>query len=304
MYPDVYDKYFKNFDREENLERVMDGLQELDKPKYRLFAVEQDFKDILKAFADTVPHMNAPGFFSTMFDAINLNPHPQFGTSNRVLLHEVVHAATEYILKHQVAATPRQQQAIIELNRMFKYARDRIPTKEYGFKNISEFVAEAMTNPDFQRKLKSISYQARPGSLFTRFIRAIQQLLGLDNLAGASAVEIDALFSAARPRTVTPMPLVFSKAKKDKSVSYLGKAGTFKVAEDVEVSIKQKIGAVMKRHPDADQALKDLAPSLWKASGWAARAAVLPFLQLRQLKDLTANKFPDRKSTRLNSSHT
>jgi hypothetical protein len=66
-------------------------------------------------------------------------------------LHEIVHAATEYVLRGGVPnLTTRQLQAVTNLYEMYEYAQTKLPPGYYGFTYIFEFVAEVMTNPNFQ----------------------------------------------------------------------------------------------------------------------------------------------------------
>lgn len=51
---------------------------------------------------------------------------------------------------------------------------------DYGFTNLAEFVAEAMSNPNFQEKLASIPYNNTKKSLWKRFIEILSAYLSLD----------------------------------------------------------------------------------------------------------------------------
>jgi hypothetical protein len=53
-------------------------------------------------------------------------------------------------------------------------------TEDYGFLNLAEFVAEAMSNPSFQEKLASIPYKSSKKSLWKRFIEILSAYLSLD----------------------------------------------------------------------------------------------------------------------------
>ena len=294
MYPDLYTKYFENFDREENLEQVMDGLREFDKGKYNKAPIEGEFKSVLKVFGELVPNMNAPGFFLPAFDVININPNPTFGTSNRVVLHEIVHAATEFALRSPDGLSKRQIEAVAELQKMYRYAKDRLPAGEYGLKSISEFVAELMTNKGFQDKLKSIKYQAKGASVFSRIVNAIMKLLGVDNLAGAAAIEVNEIFSANRPFKVFPIGPLFAKKDRNGPIS---NPDEWKTAERDGKNIKERISDLMSGHPDKADAIKDLKDIIFDVAGSSARKVILPVLQLRQLKDMTRGVLPQLEAS-------
>ena len=51
---------------------------------------------------------------------------------------------------------------------------------DYGFLNLAEFVAEAMSNPSFQEKLASISFKTSKQSLWKRFIEILSAYLSLN----------------------------------------------------------------------------------------------------------------------------
>ena len=295
MYPDLYTKYFENFDREENLERVMDGLREFDKGKYKKAPVESEFKSVVKVFGELIPNMNAPGFFLPAFDVININPNPTFGTSNRVVLHEIVHAATEFALRSPDGLSRRQIEAVAELQKMYRYAKDRLPAGEYGLKSISEFVAELMTNKGFQDKLKNIKYQAKGASVFSRIVNAIMKLLGFDNLAGAAAIEVNEIFSAHRPFKVFPVGPLFTK--KENNAGPISNADGWKIAERDGKNLKERISDLIGGHPTKADALKDLKDIIFDVAGDSARKVILPVLQLRQLKDMTRGTIPQLEAS-------
>jgi len=296
MYPDLYTKYFENFDREENLERVMDGLREFDKGKYKKAPIESEFKSVVKVFGELIPNMNAPGFFLPAFDVININPNPTFGTSNRVVLHEIVHAATEFALRSPDGLSKRQIEAVAELQKMYRYAKDRLPAGEYGLKSISEFVAELMTNKGFQDKLKNIKYQAKGASVFSRIVNAIMKLLGFDNLAGAAAIEVNEIFSAHRPFKVFPVGPLFAAKKMDRD-GPISNPDNWKIAERDGKNIKERISDLIGGHPTKADAVKDLKDIIFDVAGVSARKVILPVLQLRQLKDMTRGTLPQLEAS-------
>lgn len=63
-YPQVYDKYFKNYDRSESLEAVSKGLAELQKPNYNLGPVAAEFQTVFEAYDKSIEGLTAPGAYS------------------------------------------------------------------------------------------------------------------------------------------------------------------------------------------------------------------------------------------------
>jgi len=289
QYPDLYDKYFKNYDRSENLEKVYAGLQALQKGKYNLDPVIVEFKDVADAYNRNIKGLKAPGMYVPAVDTVSISPSKAFGSNNRVLLHEIVHAATEYVLRGGVPnLTTRQLQAVTNLYEMYEYAQTKLPPGDYGFTDIFEFVAEVMTNPNFQKKLSGIYYRTEKTTLLNSLQRFIGRIFGLENLAGAAMKEINQIFSAYRPTGAVVTPLRFAKRIRGP----ISTPDTWRTAESVQKGIRDRITEATAGRMTIGEALGDLKDALWDASGYAARATVLPFLQLRQLSELTRTRFP------------
>lgn len=287
-YPKLFDKYFKNYDRVESLELVDSGLQELLKPQYDIGPVAGEFADVIGAYKDSMIGMDAPGLYSPRFDEVSLNTKTRTGTSNRVLLHEVVHSATEYILRGGVRLNERQMQAVAALYEMYEYAKTKLPPGEYGLTNIYEFVAEAMSNGKFQKLLKGIHYKNQKPSIFNRFVQTVMQLFGKDNLASSVMIEANEIFSAVRPAPAASAGLRFAR----KPTGPVSTPNTSRTAESVTTTIGDTIKQATQGRPEFEQSAKDMASTLWETSGIAVRKAFLPVAQLRQLRDLTRTKFP------------
>lgn len=287
-YPKLFDKYFKNYDRVESLELVNSGLQELLKPQYDIGPVAGEFADVTGAYRDSMIGLDAPGLYSPRFDEVSLNTQTRTGTSNRVLLHEVVHSATEYILRGGVRLTERQMQAVTALYEMYEYAKTKVPPGEYGLTNIYEFVAEALSNGKFQKLLKNIHYKNQKPSIFNRFVQTVMQLFGKDNLASSVMVEANEIFSAVRPAPAASAGLRFAR----KPTGPVSTPNTSRTAESVTTTIGDTIKQATQGRPEFEQSAKDMASTLWETSGIAVRKAFLPVAQLRQLRDLTRTKFP------------
>lgn len=101
-------------------------------------------------------------------------------TAALTLMHEGVHAATVRAVvtqDHLRSATETMMQGLLRADPTLKH--------EYGFTNVKEFLAEAMTNPKLQERLMNMDatgLSALEGrTIWQKFIDMIRQALGLEN---------------------------------------------------------------------------------------------------------------------------
>lgn len=103
------------------------------------------------------------------------------------LLHELVHAATsQYIHTYEKTRGPADP-VIKELIFLHEYAAQMLPSAahHYGIEGgIHEFIAEAMTNPEFQRALAKVKLPAQPKGSYIRtawdaLADSIRRMLGI-----------------------------------------------------------------------------------------------------------------------------
>lgn len=293
-HPNYYDKYFKNYDREENLEKVFEGLKAVE--KLNLGPVIDEYNEVVEQYEKNIPGLTAPGAYFPQFNEVTLNTKTRTGTGNRVMLHEVVHAATVAMLaKDSNKLTPEQQQALQALWDMYRYAQNVLPPGHYGMTNIYEFVSEVFTNKKFQDQLRVIPYKVKgqKGSLLTAFIQKILDLFGINNLASSAMVQAEKLFSAEVPSTTVSSGPKFAKGKRNpKPKGTISTPDTSRTAESVARTYMDVISDAIKGRITWDEARKEMSSTLWSAEGGNVRKAMLGFLNLRQLADLTATKFP------------
>ena len=124
-------------------------------------------------------------------DTILVTPE---GATATTLLHELVHAATVKILDRVAkndtkGLTPEQIDAANQLDDIMALtARDLAELFPNAYKNIFEFVSEALSNPEFQDALKKypatgLEYTLIPDrSALSRFIESVIEVLNLKNL--------------------------------------------------------------------------------------------------------------------------
>jgi hypothetical protein len=253
-YPQVYDKYFKNYD-------------------------------------------TAPGAYYPRFDEIALDTNTRTGKSYRVFLHEVVHAATEYVLNtygtNPQELTPGQREAVEELTKMYNYAVEKLGKEPYGMTNIYEFISEVFTNRKFQNLLKDVKYEPKKAPFLSRLIKSILNAFGLDNLAGNAMAEATKIFSAVRTGAPLAAQPRFAGGKRGKRVQ--GPISSPQTSRTQEQSTQSYIGTAnlaLKGRITWSKALKIMGDSFWDARNTQLRQVVLGFLNLSHLAEITQDKFP------------
>jgi hypothetical protein len=296
-YPQVYDKYFKNYDRSESLELVAQGLVELQKPNYKLGPVIAEFGTVAGAYKKYIEGLTSPGAYYPDFDEIVLDTNTLTGKSYRVFLHEVVHAATEYALntykRRPQDLSPGQRDAVEELTAMYDFAVEKIGTTPYGMTNIYEFIAEVFTNRKFQDTLKNIKYEPKKAPFFSRLVRTILKMFGLDNLAGNAMAEATKIFSAVRSQDTLSRGPRFAKSGPKQPRIKGPISQTWRTAEDMVNKAISAIENSIKGRRSWEEVSKIISPSMWDTGTGAFRSVVLGVLNLRQIDDLTKTKFPE-----------
>lgn len=290
-YPDFYDAYFQNYDREDALEKVYLGLQKLKAGNYKLGPVIAEFNDTLEVFDNTMPGLERYGAYYPAFDTINLSFED---ATNDTLLHEVFHAATENVLttyEQDPDSLPESvRAAAAEMNRMYQFAVDNVPIDFYGLSNVHEFVSELFTNKPFKEYLKKISYTPTRTPFFTRLVRTIFRMMGIDNLAGQAMATATQLFSAVRTKVPAPTGPRFAKGKHAKGLSQ--KTGSWRTAEQAGTKLTKELQDAITGRQSWNSVLPDIMGSMWDAGTTYFRRSILGFANLRQIDDLTKTKFP------------
>lgn len=145
-------------------------------------------------FAD-VPGNRVTGAFAPRENTIVFNRNiPVVG---HTLMHEMMHAATI----NEMTNNPNKP-AVRQLQKIFDEISDALPSV-YGSKNVSEFIAEAFSNPEFQKQLAAIRLTGAKGSLLDQVRRQIARILnfikGKPNISALGEVEalVDGLLAPA-----------------------------------------------------------------------------------------------------------
>lgn len=148
--------------------------------------------------------VNAAGVFRHVDDSIQMQRSEAGDETTNA--HETLHAL---VVKAQYNPTPKQAPIVKEIDKLFKYVRAEMrkqgitSDQVYGLTNDKEFVAEAMSNPDFQFMLMKIPYAGRR-SAWAQFTRLVADLLGIKDTNALTEVMnlTDKLAQTKRPRPV------------------------------------------------------------------------------------------------------
>jgi len=117
----------------------------------------------------------APAYYTVGTSTITIDPelHETKMSFEGVVLHELIHLVTSDELGFDSKFTR-------DIEQLYAYAKknleDRgIDTSYYGFTNIHEFLAEAYSNPEFQKELQSVPGKTGQGSIWQDFLEALNQ---------------------------------------------------------------------------------------------------------------------------------
>lgn len=138
------------------------------------------------------------------------------GLNEETLLHEAVHAATERIIQmDESKLTPEQLTAKRELVKLYNAIKDDPSiTSDNAKENLSEFVAEALTNSALQEQLKQKPWTL--GDAWRAFKRVLLNMLGVDtptNMLDSAIAATDTLFSRPMAAVNPDTKLSYQKAK-------------------------------------------------------------------------------------------
>ena len=253
------------------------------------------FTALLKEYRDAVKTLDSSGSYLTSLDYINLNPEAG-GLSNGTLLHEVTHAATIYALDpaNYASLTKEQQDAVNELKELHEFSKRRYEqlkgfgvkslsaVDEYGFTDIKEFVAEAMSNENFQEILRKMKFKGEKGSLWDAFARFVAKLFGMTNVMGYTAAHINTILQA--PPAFSKEEAVYNARRKSALNGTLPTNPGFMAFNDKVFSGRPEWGMVKSGMADLIENVKD-----------TTRQYYLGGFTLRQLNDMIGHRIPQFK---------
>ena len=123
------------------------------------------------------------GYYNSTNNSINIDTLVlQTSDFKRILLHEIIHAATFINLGENASLTNTQKTALNNLNNLIlELKKDRDFFAQYGLTNVNELLAE-LANEQFVDKLKKKTFSDNQ-SFFEKIISEIVKLLGLKTTA-------------------------------------------------------------------------------------------------------------------------
>jgi len=116
----------------------------------------------------------APGYYEVGTGTITIDPalHETKMSFEGVMLHEIMHLLTSDELQYGNSKFTKDIEQIYEYTK--KNLEDRgIDPSYYGFTNIHEFIAEAYSNPEFQKELSEIPGKTGAKSTWAEFMDAL-----------------------------------------------------------------------------------------------------------------------------------
>ena len=126
------------------------------------------------------------GLFDPETNTIKIDQ--ETGTNTHVLLHEMTHAATSATLANKNHPLTRQ------LTKLYEDTKDMIDGA-YGAISLDEFVSEAFSNPEFQKKLATMNVKGEEISALQRFFNSVGNFLR--KLVGMQTKSIDSALTEA-----------------------------------------------------------------------------------------------------------
>ena len=100
-----------------------------------------------------------------------------------VVLHEFTHFLADHAIDNRKNLTKEQQAAVNRLDNLYRYVNAQLG-KKFDIGSLKEFVAEAFSNPEFQKalgNLKPMQESGKPQNVFSLFAKRIMEMLGFRN---------------------------------------------------------------------------------------------------------------------------
>jgi len=208
-YPAIYEKHFNidNMTQYANpitaLGNALIYLQEEGFGKgIDIHAISEDLKDVISVYKARKSSLTASGTYFVKQDAINLNSQ-KGGNTNHTVVHEISHAGTHWAIDNPTLLNEKQKKALDNLTALYRLAKRKGNQARYGYTNLHEFVAEAFSNPAFQKELREMKVSRESDqTVWSKFIQAVAQIFGVDNVLFHTLANADVLLSANRESAV------------------------------------------------------------------------------------------------------
>lgn len=193
------------------------------------------------------------------------------GLTAHNLLHEVTHALTAKAIR-QYPNSP----SVKYLNQLFNKLKGKMEG-DYAFKSLDEFVAEAFSNPDFQRKLAAYDIHGNllpvtTPTVWQKFKEAVVKLMRQVLGKAAPITNADQSVDAVISQILTPQGTNFDLDALYNEDGGIRDTGTFK--------------------PDYTPAARTRLKTIWERTDRAGRPAFLSTLPLNALADFIRMRTP------------
>jgi hypothetical protein len=282
----------------------------LDLPEGRALRTKEDFKALADAYERTTQELGedklrltstasavqqgVAGVYNADTDTISV---PEYYAKNEaVLAHEIVHAQ---VLNAVASPTKEQRPAVERLGKLYDHVKkivdERAKADEYfrapyGATSQQEFIAEGLSNPDFQYLLSRIPYENT--TVWDKFVETIAKLLGLknDNALTELLTVYSDLTKGAPSGTQAPQT---QQAKAQRQEPAPAKPVGKRAATDVKKAEKGRVEAEREQNEfiaGNDQRVDDLLTGRLRALGKEAGL---------RAKDLPSEKYRDTEAHKM-----
>ena len=190
------------------------------------------------------------------------------GLSIETLLHEMTHAAT--IREMRNPASPLRKR----MEKLYAQAKPKLSTSN-GSSNVMEFVADAFSNPAFQRELSGLSVDGK--GVFASFLREVQNFVR--RLIGLPPKNVANTFDVVDQ-------MVFKMLGSPVSI---GEISTPDGAATILNRIAQVDGSFPGRTKEFAQQFGDDASGVLAGLSWGMKRTVLGFMGMQPLTDVAGN---------------
>ena len=197
FHPEVYNDHFDRRKMHSPMLQMSQSFYKLKTGKINIDmrGFEEDLHDINESFSSGIKALAAPGMYYK--GTASFNTESGLPT-NHTFVHEISHAASHWAISNEHLLDTNQKKALANLKELFAYAKANAKDQgAYGFNDLHEFVAEAFSNPRFQRELRDMKRAMDSNqSGWSKFIQFVYGMIGGDNVLFHTMANADVLFSA------------------------------------------------------------------------------------------------------------
>jgi hypothetical protein len=166
-----------------------------------------------------------------------------------VVLHELTHYMADHVVDNRGNLTKEQQIAVNRLDNLYKYVNSKLG-KKFEIGNLKEFIAQAFSNPEFQKAMGNLAPMETEGkkqNVFSIFAKRVMEMLGFRNrlLSREELEEVGGTYGAVLGDVLTQIEQIIKvdRTAPAVGVSYMAKqAGPIQNRSLGEMKSEQKTG--------------------------------------------------------------